>query len=187
MPPANPVAAPSGHTPEGGVLVGNADAAHAMVLFEDPQCPYCRQFEEVNGHADHDRRGGRRAGRRISDALLLGPRVGASGQRARPCRRIRPLRRTAPGALRRTASGGNRGLLRPRTSCVSVARYGLTDSAFVSGVRRARYEKWVLRREAVFQSRRSAGNAGGMAQRQPDRFERCSSTGWRSRTSFERA
>src|SRR5215471_10171475 len=42
-------ATPAGHTLEGGVLVGNADAPKGLVLFEDPQCPYCRQFEEVNG------------------------------------------------------------------------------------------------------------------------------------------
>ena len=45
----DPMVTPSGHTPEGGVLVGNADARKGMVLFEDPQCPYCRQFEELNG------------------------------------------------------------------------------------------------------------------------------------------
>src|SRR5271165_5522117 len=42
-------AAPSGHTPDGGVLVGRSGAENRMVLFEDPQCPYCRQFEDVNG------------------------------------------------------------------------------------------------------------------------------------------
>ena len=49
MTSTNPGITPSGHTPEGGVLVGNADASRGMVLFEDPQCPYCRQFEELNG------------------------------------------------------------------------------------------------------------------------------------------
>jgi protein-disulfide isomerase len=41
--------APSGHTADGGVLVGEKGAPHRLVLFEDPQCPYCRQFEEVSG------------------------------------------------------------------------------------------------------------------------------------------
>src|SRR5271154_4069419 len=41
--------APSGHTPDGGVLVGDQEASHRLVLFEDPQCPYCREFEEVSG------------------------------------------------------------------------------------------------------------------------------------------
>ena len=46
--PANPPA-PSGHTPDGGVLVGSDGARRRLVVFEDPQCPYCRQFEEVSG------------------------------------------------------------------------------------------------------------------------------------------
>src|SRR6202020_3190915 len=41
--------APSGHTPEGGVLVGSEGARRRLVVFEDPQCPYCREFEEVSG------------------------------------------------------------------------------------------------------------------------------------------
>jgi hypothetical protein len=49
MTPTDQVATPSGHTPEGGVLVGNANARHEMILYEDPQCPFCRQFEELNG------------------------------------------------------------------------------------------------------------------------------------------
>ena len=41
--------APSGHTPDGGVLVGSDGARRRLVVFEDPQCPYCRQFEEASG------------------------------------------------------------------------------------------------------------------------------------------
>src|SRR6516162_2901489 len=43
------IAVPSGHTPGGGVLVGSDRARTRLVLFEDPQCPYCRQFEETSG------------------------------------------------------------------------------------------------------------------------------------------
>jgi protein-disulfide isomerase len=49
MEPLGTRAAPSGHTADGGVLVGAKGARHRLVLFEDPQCPYCRQFEEVSG------------------------------------------------------------------------------------------------------------------------------------------
>ena len=41
--------APPGHTPEGGVLVGSQGARRRLVVFEDPQCPYCREFEDVSG------------------------------------------------------------------------------------------------------------------------------------------
>src|ERR1700756_5552506 len=40
---------PSGHTPDGGVLVGSRGARRRLVVFEDPQCPYCREFEDVSG------------------------------------------------------------------------------------------------------------------------------------------
>src|ERR1700684_1410226 len=40
---------PPGHTPDGGVLVGSSGARRRLVVFEDPQCPYCREFEEESG------------------------------------------------------------------------------------------------------------------------------------------
>ena len=43
------IAVPSGHTPDGGVLVGADNARRRLVLFEDPQCPYCRRFEKLSG------------------------------------------------------------------------------------------------------------------------------------------
>ena len=71
------MATPSGHTTDGGVLVGDPKAGAGLILFEDPQCPYCREFEEVNAAVDHGRADGRRAGRRISHALLPRTGVGA--------------------------------------------------------------------------------------------------------------
>src|ERR1700677_774000 len=46
---STPTPVPSGHTAEGGVLVGSDNARRRLILFEDPQCPYCRQFEEESG------------------------------------------------------------------------------------------------------------------------------------------
>ena len=40
---------PAGHTQAGGVLVGSTGARKQMVLYEDPQCPYCRRFERRSG------------------------------------------------------------------------------------------------------------------------------------------
>lgn len=42
-------AVPSGHTAEGGVLVGSEGDRRRLVVFEDPQCPYCRTFEQASG------------------------------------------------------------------------------------------------------------------------------------------
>ena len=49
MDPAASPPVPSSHTPGGGVLVGSDGARRRLVVFEDPQCPYCRQFEEASG------------------------------------------------------------------------------------------------------------------------------------------
>ena len=109
-----------------------------MVLFEDPQCPYCRQFEEVNGPlitAAVD------AGAlaveyrmrcflgpesvRADNALALGAEAG----------RFDELRHALFAAQPPEGTGGftTEDLLR------LGARVGLTGSDFVSGVRRPAY------------------------------------------------
>ncbi|MGZ6826882.1 MAG: DsbA family protein, partial [Mycobacteriales bacterium] len=42
-------AVPTGVTARGGVLVGSASAPRHLVVFEDPQCPVCGQFERLSG------------------------------------------------------------------------------------------------------------------------------------------
>jgi protein-disulfide isomerase len=42
-------ALPPGHTADGGVLVGREESCWRMVVFEGPQCPYCREFEDEKG------------------------------------------------------------------------------------------------------------------------------------------
>jgi protein-disulfide isomerase len=122
-----------------------------MVLFEDPQCPYCRQFEELNGPA-------------LSAALesgdlaveyrmrcFLGPesvRADNALALAAEVGRFDELRQGLFAAQPPEGSGGftTADLLR------LGARVGLTGSDFVSGVREARYEKWVLRQESVYRA-----------------------------------
>jgi protein-disulfide isomerase len=40
---------PVGSTKAGGLLVGSASAAHRVVIYEDPQCPVCKTFEDRSG------------------------------------------------------------------------------------------------------------------------------------------
>lgn len=40
---------PKGVTAKGGLLVGSADAPHRLVIYEDPQCPVCGNFEKASG------------------------------------------------------------------------------------------------------------------------------------------
>jgi protein-disulfide isomerase len=144
-------ATPSGHTREGGVVVGNDSASRRMLLFEDPQCPYCRQFEELNGAlvtAAVD------AGElvveyrmrcflgqesvRADNALALATEAG----------HFDDLRKALFAAQPPEGTGGftTEDLVR------LGAQVGLTGSDFVSGVREARYESWVVRQEALYQT-----------------------------------
>jgi protein-disulfide isomerase len=49
QPSSTAVLAPAGATPSGGIIVGDASAQVHLVIYEDPQCPICREFEQING------------------------------------------------------------------------------------------------------------------------------------------
>ena len=141
--------APSGHTPDGGVLVGSDNARRHLVLFEDPQCPYCRQFEEVSG--DLLRRevaAGAVAVEyrmrsflgvesvRADNALALAAEVGRFDQ----------LRRELFAAQPPEGTGGF-----TVTDLIQLGRRaGLSSPAYEDGVRDARYEPWVMEVESLF-------------------------------------
>jgi Thioredoxin len=149
MTPADAVATPSGHTPDGGVLVGDADARHQMILFEDPQCPYCRQFEELNGAAIAVARDAGEVAVEYRMRCFLGAesvRADNALALAAEAGRFDELRQALFSEQPPEGSGGftSEDLLR------IGAQVGLTGSDYVAGVREARYEKWVLQRERAF-------------------------------------
>jgi protein-disulfide isomerase len=127
-----------------------------MILFEDPQCPYCRQFEELNGSL-------------ISSALeageltieyrmrcFLGPesvRADNALALAAEVGRFDELRHALFAAQPPEGSGG----FTTDDLLHLGAGVELTDSDFVSGVRESRYAKWVLRREAAYQAQDPQG------------------------------
>jgi protein-disulfide isomerase len=45
----SPRTTPLGSNRSGGILVGSATAPHRIVLYEDPQCPVCKTFEDRSG------------------------------------------------------------------------------------------------------------------------------------------
>jgi protein-disulfide isomerase len=142
---------PAGHTPEGGVVVGKARAPRSMVIFEDPQCPYCRQFEELNGAhvmaaVETDQLVVEYRMRcflgeesvRADNALALAAEAGYFDE----------LRKALFADQPREGTGGftTKDLVR------FGAQVGLTSPDFVSGVQEERYTQWVVRREERYQS-----------------------------------
>ena len=141
---------PAGHTPEGGVIVGRSDAKRSMILFEDPQCPYCRQFEELNG---------------VRIATTIDAGVIAVEYRMRCF--LGPESVRADNALALAAEAGRFDNLRKALFAAQPpegtggftsgdllqlgAEIGLVGSDFVSGVQGGRYESWVLKREELYQ------------------------------------
>jgi len=151
-----PAPTPSGHTPQGGVLVGTAKASRSLVLFEDPQCPYCRQFEELNGPVITAALGAGELAVEYRMRCFLGPesvRADNALALAAEAGLFDELRQALFAAQPPEGTGGftTDDLLR------LGARVGLTESNFVSGVQTARYEQWVLSREEAYQAQDPQG------------------------------
>lgn len=130
--------------------MGRDDAVGRLVLFEDPQCPYCRQFEEMSGAVI------RAAWQRGEVAVEYRMRcfLGIESVRANnalalaaEANRFDELRSELFASQPDEGSGGftNEDLL------ALGQRVGLTDHEYVTGVRTGRYEPWALRVEDEFQ------------------------------------
>ncbi len=158
--------APSGHTPEGGVLVGSEGARRRLVLFEDPQCPYCREFEELSG-----------------DLLRREVSAGAVAveYRIRCFLGVESVR--AANALAAAAEAGGFDELRramfanqpPEQSGGFTTEdllelgsgVGLTAAGWVAAVRDGRYASWVRAMDAVFQEQDPDGTPAGVLDGAP--------------------
>lgn len=157
---------PSGHTPEGGVLVGNADASQGMVIFEDPQCPYCREFEELNGPLITDAIEAGQLAVEYRMRCFLGPesiRADNALALAAEVGRFEQLRQACFASQPPEGSGG----FTAEDLLALGAQVGLTGSDFVSGVREGRYEDWVRRSEVVFQEQDPQGTPAAWLNGKP--------------------
>ncbi len=166
MESSSAVAVPRGHTPDGGVLVGSQGARRRLVLFEDPQCPYCRQFEDISG--DMLRR------EVAAGAVLVEYRM-------RCFLGIESVR--ADNALALAAETGRFDELRRElfanqppegrggfTSADLVElgrRAGLASPDFEQGVRNERYKQWVVEIDRSFQDQDPQGTPAGMLDGRP--------------------
>ena len=152
---------PSGHTAEGGVVVGSEGARRRLVLFEDPQCPYCREFEEVSG--DLLRRevaAGAVAieyrircflgveSVRAANALAAAAEVGGFDE----------LHRAIFANQPEEHSGG----FTTEDLLALGSGAGLTAPGYVTAVREGRYMSWARAIDAVFQEQDPDGTPSGV-------------------------
>jgi hypothetical protein len=160
------IAVPSGHTPGGGVLVGTDNARRRLVLFEDPQCPHCRRFENVSG-----------------DLLLREISAGAVAveYRMRCFLGVESVR--ADNALALAAEHGHFDQLRRElfahqppeqaggftaTDLVELGRAaGLASPDYERGVRQGLYQEWVVAIDRAFAEQDPEGTPAGRLDGRP--------------------
>lgn len=166
MPFSESTPAPSAHTPEGGVLLGSVDAPRRLVVFEDPQCPYCRQFEEVSG--DLLRRA--RAAGDVAIEYRMRSFLGVESVRAdnalalaAEAGRFDELRRELFAAQPAEGTGG----FTTEDLLVLGRRAGLSSPTYSTGVEEGRYEAWVLRTEQIFQREDPQGTPAAWLDGEP--------------------
>jgi protein-disulfide isomerase len=161
MSPHDRVRVPANHTAEGGVVVGVEDAPKRLVVFEDPQCPFCRQFEEVSG--DLLRR--QAAAGTVAIEYRMRCFLGVESVRAdnalalaAEAGRFDELRRQLFAAQPPENSGG--------FTVADLIRFGelvgLTSSEYISGLREARYEEWVVEIDQSFQKQDQRGTPAAL-------------------------
>jgi hypothetical protein len=148
------------------VLVGSAGARSRLVVFEDPQCPYCREFEDVSG-----------------DLLRREVAAGAVAVEYRIRSFLGEESVRAANALAAAAGAGKFDELRrelfaeqpPEHSGGFSAevllelggRVGLTGAEYVAAVREGRYERWVRDIDETFQEQDPRGTPFALLDGRP--------------------
>jgi len=157
---------PSGHTPQGGVLVGSDGARRRLVLFEDPQCPYCREFEDVSG--DRLRRevaSGAVAVEYRMRSFLGDESVRAANALAAAAEagRFDELRRELFAHQPPERSGGF-----TTADLLELGRdIDLATPDFVAAVTEGRYERWVRETEKAFAAQDPRGTPAAVLDGRP--------------------
>ncbi|MEU2349534.1 thioredoxin domain-containing protein [Modestobacter sp. NPDC049651] len=157
---------PAGHTPDGGVLVGSSGARRRLVVFEDPQCPYCRQFEEASGDLLRREVAAGAVAVEYRMRSFLGPesvRAGNALALAAEEGRFDQLRREVFAAQPAEHSGGF-----TAEDLLALGRAaGLDSPGFVTGVREGRYEPWVAEADRAFQEEDPNGTPAALLDGRP--------------------
>jgi Thioredoxin len=163
-------ATPGGHTRDGGVLVGSDNARRRLVLFEDPQCPYCRRFEEASGDVLRREVAAGAVAVEYRMRCFLGVesvRADNALALAAEAGRFDQLRRELFAAQPPENSGGF-----TITDLVELGqRAGLAGPDYLSGVREGRYEQWVIEVERSFADQDPQGTPAALLDGHPVRSE----------------
>ena len=158
--------APSGHTSEGGVLIGSDNARRRLVIFEDPQCPYCRQFEEASGDLLRRQVAAGAVNAEYRMRCFLGPesvRANNALALAAELGRFDQLRQEMFSAQPPEHTGGF-----TVDDLIQLGRrIDLNHPQYVTGVREGRYESWVLRMDQTFQEQNPHGTPAALLDGQP--------------------
>lgn len=157
---------PGGHNPDGGVVVGSTGARRLLVLYEDPQCPFCRRFE---------RRCGDMLRREIASGSVavdyrmrsfLGPesvRANNALALAAEANRFDQLRAEIFAHQPPEHTGG----FTPADLIALGAAVGLDGDGYVEGVIKGKFEPWARQVEARFAAEDPDGTPAGRLQGQP--------------------
>jgi Thioredoxin len=157
---------PPGHTPEGGVVVGSDGARTRLVVFEDPQCPYCREFEDASGDLLRREIAAGAVAVEYRIRSFLGEesvRAANALAAAAATGRFDELRRELFAEQPPEHSGGF-----PTEVLVELgSRVGLTGSEYVAAVKEGRYERWVREIDEAFQEQDARGTPFALLDGRP--------------------
>jgi hypothetical protein len=157
---------PPGHTLEGGVLVGSDRARRRLVVFEDPQCPYCREFEERSGDLLRREVAAGAVAVEYRIRSFLGDesvRAANALALAAGAGRFDELRREMFANQPPEQSGG----YTTEDLLELGGRVGLTSPDYVAGVREGRYETWVREVDEVFEEQDPRGTPFALLDGRP--------------------
>jgi hypothetical protein len=166
MDPAASTPAPTGHTPDGGVLVGSDNARRRLVVFEDPQCPYCRRFEDASGDLLRREVAAGAVAVEYRMRCFLGPesvRANNALALAAEAGRFDQLRREVFAAQPAEHSGG----YAIEDLLALGRRAGLEHPDFGTGVREGRYESWVVEVDRAFADQDPEGTPAALLDGEP--------------------
>lgn len=138
------VVVPPGATDAGGIVVGSAAAPVKLIAYEDPQCPVCKDFEQVNGPT---LRAAITAGK-VSVEYRIRSFIGVESVRAANALaaaaaegKFEPLREAVFANQPRERSGGF-----TTNDLIALGRdVGLTSAQYVDAVKSMTYAGWVAK------------------------------------------